>query len=72
MNPPFTTPTNHAADHVDTKNPAFAAFGTTPAEQGAMADIVKNLSKNTVGDGYAGLGSQFSAIAITWSSQTDI
>ena len=63
MNPPFTTPTNHAADHVDTKNPAFAAFGTTEAEQGAMESKVKRLSKGTVGDGYAGLGSQFAAIA---------
>ena len=63
MNPPFTTPTNHAADHVDTNNPAFAAFGTSEAEQDAMADKVRRLSRGTVGDGYAGLGSQFAAIA---------
>lgn len=63
MNPPFTTPTNHAGDHVDTKNPAFAAFGTSESEQDAMADKVKRLSRGTVGDGYAGLGSQFAAIA---------
>lgn len=63
MNPPFTTPTNHAADHVDTKNPAFAAFGTTGPEQSAMEAKVRRLSKGTVGDGYAGLGSQFTAIA---------
>ena len=63
MNPPFTTPTNHAADHVDTKNPAFAAFDTSNEEQKAMEERVKALSKGTCGDGYAGLGSQFAAIA---------
>ena len=63
MNPPFTTPTNHAADHVDTKNPAFAAFGTSEDEQESMERKLKRLSKGTVGDGYAGLGSQFAAIA---------
>ena len=63
MNPPFTTPTNHAADHVDTKNPAFAAFGTSNEEQDAMERKLKRLSKGTVGDGYAGLGSHFAAIA---------
>ena len=63
MNPPFTTPTNHAADHVDTKNPAFAAFDTSNEEQKAMEERVRALSKGTCGDGYAGLGSQFAAIA---------
>lgn len=63
MNPPFTTPTNHSADHVDTKNPAFAAFGTTNAEQDAMEEKTRRLSRGTIGDGYAGLGSQFAAIA---------
>ena len=63
MNPPFTTPTNHAADHVDTNNPAFAAFGTTAAEQDAMSERVKQLGKDTIRDGYAGLGSDFAAIA---------
>lgn len=63
MNPPFTTPTNHSADHVDTKNPAFAAFGTTNDEQDAMEVKTRSLSRGTIGDGYAGLGSQFAAIA---------
>ena len=63
MNPPFTTPTNHAADHVDTKNPAFAAFGTTSEQQEAMETKVKQLAKGTIGNGYAGLGSHFAAIA---------
>lgn len=63
MNPPFTTPTNHAADHIDTKNPAFAAFDTSNEEQKVMEERVRALSKGTCGDGYAGLGSQFAAIA---------
>ena len=63
MNPPFTTPTNNAADHAKPGNPAFAAFNTTLAEQKAMADKTKRLSRGTIGDGYAGLGSQFTAIA---------
>lgn len=63
MNPPFTTPTNHAAEHSETKNPAFASFGTSDEEQEAMEEKVKRLSKGTVGDGYAGLASQFSEIA---------
>ena len=63
MNPPFTTPTNHAADHAKPGNPAFAAFNTTQAEQKAMSDKVKRLSKGTISDGNAGLGTQFTAIA---------
>ena len=63
MNPPFTTPTNHAADHAKPGNPAFAAFNTTQAEQKAMADKVKRLGKGTISDGNSGLGTQFTAIA---------
>ena len=63
MNPPFTTPTNHSADHAKPGNPAFAAFNTTEAEQKAMADKVKKLAKGTISDGNAGLGTQFTAIA---------
>ncbi len=63
MNPPFTTPTNHAADHAKPGNPAFAAFNTTEAEQKVMADKVKKLAKGTISDGNAGLGSNFSQIA---------
>ena len=63
MNPPFTTPTNHAADHAKPGNPAFAAFNTTEAEQKAMSDKVKRLAKGTISDGNAGLGTQFAAIA---------
>ena len=63
MNPPFTTPTNHSADHAKPGNPAFAAFNTTQEEQKAMADKVKKLAKGTISDGNAGLGTQFTAIA---------
>ena len=63
MNPPFTTPTNHAADHAKPGNPAFAAFNTTQEEQKAMSDKVKALAKDTISDGNAGLGSNFSQIA---------
>ena len=63
MNPPFTTPTNHAAGHAKPGNPAFAAFNTTQAEQKAMSDKVKRLSTGTISDGNAGLGTQFTAIA---------
>ena len=63
MNPPFTTPTNHAADHAKPGNLAFAAFNTTEAEQKAMSDKVKRLAKGTISDGNAGLGTQFAAIA---------
>ncbi len=63
MNPPFTTPTNHAADHAKPDNPAFAAFNTTLAEQKAMAKKLKKLGNGTISDGNAGLGTQFTAIA---------
>lgn len=65
MNPPFTAPTNHEGKekHSDTVNPAFAAFQTSDAEQTAMSQRTKRLSKRTIGDGNAGLGTQFTAIA---------
>ena len=67
MNPPFTRPTKHApfgtTDHVEPQNPAFAAFGTTDYEQAAMKRLATRLGKNTIGDGNAGLGTTFTAIA---------
>ena len=67
MNPPFTTPTKHApfgsTDHVEPKNPAFAAFGATDAEQKEMKRLERSLGKNTISDGNAGLGTSFTAIA---------
>lgn len=66
MNPPFTKPTKHAprnSDNIDPKNPAFAAFDTTDAEQEAMKNLIDKLGKNTISDGNAGLGTHFTAIA---------
>ena len=67
MNPPFTKPTKHApfgsTDHVEPKNPSFAAFGTTDAEQGEMKKLATRLGRNTISDGNAGLGTHFTAIA---------
>ena len=45
MNPPFTRPTNHEAEHADVPIPAYAAFETTPEEQSAMAARVKTLAR---------------------------
>ena len=67
MNPPFTRSTKHApfgsTDHVEPKNPAFAAFGTTDEEQNEMKRLEGRLGKNTISDGNAGLGTTFTAIA---------
>ena len=67
MNPPFTRSTKHApfgsTDHVEPKNPAFAAFGTTDAEQSEMKQLERRLGRNTISDGNAGLGTTFTAIA---------
>ena len=67
MNPPFTSPTKHApfgsTEHVEPKNPAFAAFGTTDAEQTEMKRLERRLGDKTISDGNAGLGTTFTAIA---------
>ena len=67
MNPPFTRPTKHApfaaTDHVEPRNPAFAAFGTTDEEQRTMKALERRLGRNTISDGNAGLGTSFTAIA---------
>ena len=63
MNPPFTAATNHEGVHKDTPNPAFAAFQTKPVDQEAMKDKTSKLSRGTIGDHSAGLGSHFAAIA---------
>ena len=67
MNPPFTRPTKHApfgsTDHVQPRNPAFAAFGTTDEEQRALKRLADRLGEDTISDGNAGLGTAFTAIA---------
>ena len=48
---------------MEPKNPAFAAFGTTDEEQSEMKRLERQLGKNTISDGNAGLGTTFTAIA---------
>ena len=63
MNPPFTRATNHEGAHADVTNPAFAAFGATPADQTAMGKRINELGKNTCYHGHAGIASAFAALA---------
>lgn len=63
MNPPFTRATNHERRIPDTPNPNFAAFGASAAEQKAMAEEAKKLTKGTVAHGNAGEASVFLALA---------
>ena len=63
MNPPFTRATNHEGRHEDVPNPMFAAFGSSAAEQKAMAAATKTLTKGTVAHGNAGQASVFLALA---------
>ena len=62
MNPPFTRPTNH--EIADVPVPSFAGFATSKDEQKAMSATLKNArTKETVGNGNAGLASNFIDIA---------
>ncbi len=73
MNPPFTSPTNHErADRLKAAGlpvppvPSFAGFATSEAEQRAMSARLKQLRARTpqsVGNGHAGLGSDFFDLA---------
>ena len=63
MNPPFTRPTNHEAEHTNVPIPAYAAFETTPEEQSAMAARVKTLTKGSPANGNAGEASYFVELA---------
>ncbi len=68
MNPPFTSPTNHArAEAAGVPVPSFAGFGTTDEEQRAMSDrlrkIYKSYPKSRAGHGNAGLASNFIDLA---------
>ena len=56
MNPPFTRKAG-GQDEV------FSSFNTTPEEQDAMKGKKRKYSKGGAGDGSAGLGSHFAAIA---------
>ncbi len=63
MNPPFTRATNHERRIPDTPNPNFAAFGSSAAEQKAMAQAAKKLTNGTIAHGNAGEASVFLALA---------
>lgn len=66
MNPPFTRPTKSTRrpeESVTPTNPAFTAFGISPAEQKQMSAKVRKLSNRTVSDSNAGFASSFVAIA---------
>ena len=63
MNPPFTRPTNHEAGHASVPIPAYAAFETTPAEQAAMGDRVRELTEGAPSNDNAGLASHFAELA---------
>ena len=64
MNPPFTRPTNHESTTVPI--PSFAGFQTSEEEQRAMSRKLRATRRklqNAVGDGYAGLASDFVDLA---------
>ena len=63
MNPPFTRPTNHEAGHADVPIPAYAAFETTPAQQAAMSETVRELTRGAPSNDNAGLASHFVELA---------
>ena len=67
MNPPYTSPTNHAIEErQQMSRPDFAAFGADSEEQKEMAARAANLSRklpDSVRDGRAGMGTDFFDIA---------
>ncbi len=63
MNPPFTRPTNHESSHADVPVPAYAAFETTPADQAAMSETVRELTRDAPSNDNAGLASHFVELA---------
>ena len=63
MNPPFTRPTNHEASHADVPIPAYAAFETTSDKQAAMAQTVRDLTRDAPSNDNAGLASHFVELA---------
>ncbi|WP_156013325.1 Eco57I restriction-modification methylase domain-containing protein, partial [Thioalkalivibrio sp. HK1] len=64
MNPPFTRPTNHEGGHHNIPIPSFAGLGTAEEEQRKMSEKLRKFKgKGMVGDGRAGLASNFIDIA---------
>ena len=65
MNPPFTSPTNHAALN-NVPIPSFAGFATSEDEQRRMSDVLRGIRRRLeqpVGHGNAGLASNFIDLA---------
>ena len=65
MNPPFTSPTNHAAMN-NVPIPSFAGFATSEDEQRRMSEVLKGIRsrlEQPVGHGNAGLASNFIDLA---------
>lgn len=64
MNPPFIRNTNHmGANRNQYTNPLFAAFGINNDDQKIMGNLLVKRYKDTCGDGNAGAGSYFVALA---------
>ncbi len=65
MNPPFTSPTNHAAEY-NVPVPSFAGFATSEDEQREMSKALKRIRgqlEQPAGHGNAGLASNFIDLA---------
>ena len=65
MNPPFTSPTNHAALN-NVPIPSFAGFATGEDEQRRMSDVLQGIRRrleHPAGHGNAGLASNFIDLA---------
>ena len=63
MNPPFTSNTKHYDAGDGVLNAAFAAYNSSEADQGQMADRLKRLAKDSSYHGHAGLASAFVSVA---------
>ena len=63
MNPPFPSNTKHYDAASGVVNAAFAAFDLSAADQTGMAERMKQLARDTVYHGHAGLGSAFVSLA---------
>ena len=62
MNPPFTRNVTHEGAYKDTFAAAFAAFGSTDADQKAMSGRMSSLKKDSCYHGSAGMASAFAGI----------
>ena len=62
MNPPFTRNVTHEGAYADTFAAAFAAFGSTDADQKAMSSRMAALKKDSCYHGSAGMASAFAGI----------